>query len=209
MVGACRLARVQVGRSDGASERLTDEHGDQPHDGNHNGALACGGHEAVELLVVGHRPHDGNHARPAHEGDRDDEEGQEVPDAQHAQAHEEENGAAGEKRRLIRAHLGVAEHVGHGALALGGVALGVAHVVHVHDGHDGKPQRDTGNKAYKREFMQVEEGATHHGHDAEEQKAHEVAQTDVAVGVLADGVADCGGDAGHAEHHEHNDGGPA
>ena len=159
--------------------------------------------------MVGHGPHDGNHARPAHEGDRDDEERQEVPDAQHAQAHEEENGAAGEKRRLVRAHLGVAEHVGHGALAFGSVTLGVAHVVHVHDGHDGKPQRDAGNKAYKREFMQVEEGAAHHGHDAEEQKAHEVAQADVAVGVLADGVADGGGDAGHAEHHEHNDGGPA
>ena len=57
--------------------------------------------------------------------------------------------------------------------------------------------------------MQVEEGAAHHGHDAEKQEAHEVAQADVAVGVLADGVADGGGDAGHAEHHEHNDGGPA
>ena len=159
--------------------------------------------------MVGHGPHDGDHARPAHEGDRDDEEGQEAPDAQHAQAREEENGAAGEKRRLIRAHLGVAEHVGHGALALGGVALGVAHVVHVHDGHDGKPQRDAGNKAYKREFMQVKEGAAHHSHNTEEKKAHEVAQADVAVGVLADGVADGGGDACHAEHHEHGDGGPA
>lgn len=184
------------------------QHGHEPCERHQHAAHARGGHKVVEALGVGGFPHAHKHHGPDSERGDAQDVGDGAGDAEHRQGHQEQHGAQAQQPGLIDAHARVAEHVGDGALALGCVGPGIAHVVDVHDGHNGTAQCQRTRELGPAELVQVQEATRHHGHDAEEQKAHEVAQSDISVRVFAHGVEDRRRDGGQAKDNEDRNGQP-